>query len=112
MAVACIDQESRELTIASVGNVTAHIYGLFPTKRFEGSPFVLGDPRRGPRRIAKETFRLEKGEVLVLFTDGVSSRAQLEGERDLLREHPIRIAQSVLDRFGVTHDDALVLVVG
>ena len=112
MAVCAIDESTRDLTIASVGNVSAHVYGFGAARRFEGSSFVLGDPSRGPRRISTEVRRLERAEILVLFTDGVSSRTNLEGERDLLRQHPIRVAQQVLQRFGGTRDDALVLVVG
>ncbi len=112
MAVCAIEESSRDLAIASVGNVSAHVYGCGPARRFDGSSFVLGDPGRAPRRIPTERRRLERAEILVLFTDGVSSRANLEGDRDLLRQHPIRIAQHVLERFGGSHDDALVLVVG
>jgi anti-sigma regulatory factor (Ser/Thr protein kinase) len=110
MVVCAIDQGTREISIASVGNVSAHIYGFGPSKRFAGSAFVLGDPARAPRGTAMATLRLERGEVLVVFTDGVSARTNLEGERDLLRRHPIRIAQHVLEVHGGTRDDALVLV--
>ena len=111
MAVCAIEESTRDLTIASVGNVSAHVYGLGPSRRFDGSSFVLGGPGRAPRRIATEKRQLARPELLVLFTDGVSSRADLEGDRDLLRQHPIRVAQRVLERFGGSHDDALVLVV-
>jgi anti-sigma regulatory factor (Ser/Thr protein kinase) len=111
MAVCAIDEGTRGLTIASVGNVSVHVYGFGPAKRFDGSSFVLGDHGRAPRRIVTEERRLERAELLVSFTDGVSSRASLEGDRDLLRQHPIQIAQHVLERFGGSHDDALVLVV-
>ncbi len=111
MAVCAIEEGTRDVLLASVGNVSAHVYGFGPSRRFDGSSFVLGDPGRAPRRISTENRRLERAEVLVLFTDGVSSRANLEGDRDLLRQHPIRIAQQVLERFGGSRDDALVLVV-
>jgi anti-sigma regulatory factor (Ser/Thr protein kinase) len=111
MAVCAIDRSTRDLAIASVGNVSTHVYGFGAASRFDGSSFVLGDPSRGPRRISTETRRLARAEILVLFTDGVSSRTNLEGERDLLRQHPILIAQQVLERFGGFRDDALVLVV-
>jgi anti-sigma regulatory factor (Ser/Thr protein kinase) len=111
MAVCAIEETTRDLTIASVGNVSAHVYGLGPSRRFDGSSFVLGDAGRAPRRIATERRLLSRPDLLVLFTDGVSSRTNLDGDRDLLRQHPILIAQQVLERFGGSHDDALVLVV-
>jgi hypothetical protein len=48
----------------------------------------------------------------VLFSDGVRSRVDLAGELDLLREHPVVVAQRVVERFGRPDDDVLVLVVG
>jgi hypothetical protein len=48
--------------------------------------------------------------VLLMFSDGVSSRVDLSGEPELLREPPLVIAHQVLERWGRTTDDALVLV--
>ena len=36
----------------------------------------------------------------------------LTGEHDLLREHPVVIAQRVVERFARDNDDVLVMVVG
>jgi hypothetical protein len=52
---------------------------------------------------------LEEGALLVMHTDGLSSRTALEDPL-LLRRHPLEVAHALLQRFGKSHDDALVLV--
>jgi anti-sigma regulatory factor (Ser/Thr protein kinase) len=100
-----------EASVAGVGNVCAHVYGPGPSWRFGGSSYVLGSPGRGCR-IAVESHWLLTRDVLVLFTDGIRSRLDLTGELDLLREHPVVIAQRIVERFARDDDDVLVLVVG
>ncbi len=48
--------------------------------------------------------------MIVAYTDGLTSRVSLEEEPDILREHPIVIAQHLLQAFARNSDDALVLV--
>jgi hypothetical protein len=110
MAAVRID-DSSELTAAGVGNVSVHAYGFTGAWRFGGSSFVLGAPG-GARRIAAESHPLERGEAIAVFSDGVRSRIDLTGDRDLLREHPAVIAQTVVERFAREDDDVLVLVAG
>jgi N-acetylglucosamine kinase-like BadF-type ATPase len=100
-----------DVTAAGVGNVAAHAYGVGPSWRFGGSSFVLGAPG-GARRIAVEKHHLDSRDVLVLFTDGIRSRIDLTGELDLFREHPVVVAQRVVERFAREDDDVLVMAVG
>jgi anti-sigma regulatory factor (Ser/Thr protein kinase) len=99
------------LSVAGVGNVAAHTYGRGPSWRFGGSSFVLGAPG-GARRIAVEAHHLDDRDVLLLFSDGIRSRIDLTGELDLLREHPVVVAQRVVERFAREDDDVLVMAVG
>jgi anti-sigma regulatory factor (Ser/Thr protein kinase) len=109
MSVARIDEATGTLEHAGVGNVTARIEGRRRTKLLGSASWTLG--RRGSKlRTVMETVRLDDDEALVLFTDGLVSRASLE-ESDMLREHPAAIAQHLVERFARTTDDALALVV-
>jgi hypothetical protein len=103
-------QTADEIEAACVGNVSVHAYGFSAGWRMLGTSFVLDapDPTRKPVR---EEHPLGPRDALVLFTDGLSTRTQLEGDLDLLREHPIVIAHQLALRFGRDNDDALVLVV-
>jgi len=81
-----------------MGDVSLHVQGLETHRRVIGHPLV-------------DECALAQGDVVMLFTNGISTRADLEGELDLLREHPIVIAHQIVHRFARDDDDALVLVV-
>ena len=110
MAAARLDAAG-EVSVAGVGNVGAHVYGVGPSWRFGGSSFVLGAPG-GARRIALEKHWVRARDILVPFSDGIRSKLDLTGERELLREHPAVIAQRIVERFARDDDDVLVMVVG
>jgi anti-sigma regulatory factor (Ser/Thr protein kinase) len=99
------------VTMAGVGNVGACIFGTGATWRFGGSSFFLGAGARAPR-IGLERSRMQVRDVLVLFSDGIRSSIDLSRDFDLLREHPIVIAQRVVERYGRADDDVLVMVIG
>ena len=97
--------------LVGIGNVTAYVCGLQRTKRFTGTSFVVG-ARGEHRRPAAESVQLDSRDVLVVYSDGIRSGLDLAGDPDLLREHPIVVAQRVVERFGRADDDALVMVIG
>ena len=109
MAVLALRQQESSLELASVGNVTVELVQPRECRRFGGTSFVLGSTQRGWRAQANQS-AVEKDEALVLFTDGISSRASIEGDFTLLREHPVVIAHQLVERFGRDDDDVLVLV--
>ena len=96
--------------LVGIGNVTAYVYGLQRTKRFTGTSFVVG-ARGEHRRPAAESVQLDSRDVLVVYSDGIRSGLDLSGDPDLLREHPIVVAQRIVERFGRADDDALVMVI-
>jgi hypothetical protein len=110
MAVAALNLRSEAVSVACVGNVTVDVVGPKRNERFGGVSFVLGQ-REPSRRVRTEEATLGPWEALVMFTDGISSRASLQGESELLRAHPLVMAHHLLSRFYGGNDDALVLVV-
>jgi anti-sigma regulatory factor (Ser/Thr protein kinase) len=97
--------------LAGIGNVMARVYGLQGTRRFTGTSFVVG--ARGEHRPpARESVQLEPRDVLVVCSDGIRSGLDLTGQHELLREHPIVVAQRIVERFGRPDDDATVMVIG
>jgi hypothetical protein len=108
MAVGRIGGPAQEVSVASVGNVTTYVCGPRAARRIGGASWVLG--ARGPRRPAHvERVALGPRDVVLAFTDGITSRATLEGDLDVLLEHPVVIAQRVLERFARADDDVLVM---
>jgi anti-sigma regulatory factor (Ser/Thr protein kinase) len=110
MAVARIHEILGTVEHAAVGNVVARIDGYRRTHALPESASTLGRRGRHRARIAGETAPIAPGEALVLFSDGIASRATLADAPDVLREHPIVVAQHLLTTFGRITDDALVLV--
>jgi anti-sigma regulatory factor (Ser/Thr protein kinase) len=108
MAAAQIDEARDEIRVASAGNVSAQVVGLGGDRRFGGTSFVLGAPGYTLRAHA-EHGKLPRHDALVLFSDGLKTNVVLD--RELLREHPIVIAQRVHERFTRHNDDATVLVI-
>jgi len=109
MSVTRIEEPSGEAALTAVGNVSTNVCGPGVFERHIGSSAALGMPGQPPR-IRVERVHLRTWDTLVQFTDGLSGRASLDGEAPLLREHPIVIAQHLLERFGSDQDDVLVQV--
>ncbi|MCB9684971.1 MAG: SpoIIE family protein phosphatase [Alphaproteobacteria bacterium] len=103
--------QARTVEVAGVGNVAAHLYApgqapraLLPT------PGVLGV--RSPRRVtAARTFPLADRSVLIVHTDGLSSRTVMDPAGEGLFRSPVRVADLLMSRGAKAHDDVLVLVV-
>lgn len=94
--------DGRSLECGGVGNVELRTQGtkvpVMPT------PGILGHPRRQVRTVEAT---LTLGDRLVLFSDGVSSRMELEAVRGLSPEAACAL---LLERYGRETDDATVLV--
>jgi anti-sigma regulatory factor (Ser/Thr protein kinase) len=110
MAVAQLDEADAAIDFASVGNVATQAVRFRQTRKFSGSSFVLGIPTPSPKRITSERIPVDASDVIVMCSDGISSRFTLEERRDLLHASPVEIAQHVLETFGQDNDDATVLV--
>jgi anti-sigma regulatory factor (Ser/Thr protein kinase)/serine/threonine protein phosphatase PrpC len=110
MSIVRVAEPGNVATMGCAGNTSVHIYGIGPARRFSGPSFILGARGRAPKPFLEER-SLEPSDAVVLFTDGLSTKTDLEGELDLiLRKHPVRIAEELVKRFGRSNDDALVLV--
>jgi anti-sigma regulatory factor (Ser/Thr protein kinase) len=110
MAAARIGELDQSLRAAVMGDVGLHVNGPQTHRRVMGRSFVLGARGQRPKTVVEES-TLGTRDVVMLFSDGISARADLRADLDLLREHPIVIAHQVVERFARDNDDALVLVV-
>ena len=110
MAVVSLAEDGAgSIDLASVGNITIELVQPHSERRFGASSFVLGSSQRGWRPHV-EAGAMQAGEVLIVYTDGIESRATIHEELALLREHPITIAHQLVERFARDNDDVLVLV--
>ncbi len=110
MAVARIDLQLRQIEHAGVGDVGTHLCRPRESHRFSGGAGVLGAPDHRERKYVVEREPVQDHDVLVMFSDGLTTRVDISQELQLLRRHPIVIAAHLLERFGRSNDDAMVLV--
>lgn len=110
LAIVRFDALSRVLQCLSAGDIHVHLYHVRDAHFFTSTPFVVGDPALRSRRLRVEEAVVAPGSVLVMFTDGLSSRTTIKGELELLRKPAIVIAQDLLEKHSRGTDDALVLV--
>jgi anti-sigma regulatory factor (Ser/Thr protein kinase) len=110
MSVVRFDKQTRTIESVSAGDVRSHLYHLREAHFFTAIPVVLAAGQFQKQRIRVETVTVEAGSVLVMFTDGLKSRANLKGQLDVLRQPAISIAQHLLENESRPDDDALVLV--
>jgi anti-sigma regulatory factor (Ser/Thr protein kinase) len=101
--------EELSLTIAGAGNVTGMVLGPKTSQRMLGNAHILGSPQRPPR-FDQQQIALDAYRTVILFSDGISARADLSDEPETTRHPPIAVAQRLMERFGRRDDDVLVLV--
>ncbi|HEU5060286.1 MAG TPA: SpoIIE family protein phosphatase [Kofleriaceae bacterium] len=107
--IARLEPAGSALTVAGAGNVTSLVYGPGTAIRAMGNPHVLGSPHRQPR-FDEERIALQPHRTIVLFSDGISARADLSDEPEVFRQPPIVVAQRLIERFGRRDDDVMVVV--
>lgn len=99
MTVLKLDRERERLHHAAVGNV--ELCSLSEQRvRPVPKPGIVGG--RVPR-VHESSFDVVAGDLFVLFSDGISSRIELEPYRGLTAQH---MAEVIVCEHGKEHDDA------
>jgi serine phosphatase RsbU (regulator of sigma subunit) len=107
VGLCAIDAASGRLDYAGIGNTTIRRFGKAET-RLVSQDGVLGQNMRTPR---PQTLQLEPGDVIVLYTDGVSDRFTTDDYPGVRRHAPQQVANNIVQRFGKDHDDAACVAV-
>lgn len=106
-AVAGIDPVGRQLALASVGNVRVALFGERRV-HVDAMPGIVGAGIRLPRPIVLDW---ADRDLLVLWTDGVDARLDLDRAMLRLKHEPEALARRLLDDFATGTDDAGVVCV-
>jgi hypothetical protein len=106
VGIAKIDRERRTLAYAGLGNIEARIVSEHKVYR---PVSVNGIAGHSARKFREETFPFERGDLLVLHSDGISDRFELSS-RARSRD-PQMLAAQIAMEFGRSHDDQLLLIV-
>jgi serine/threonine protein phosphatase PrpC len=107
VGLCAINAATGRVDYAGIGNTTMRRFGKVET-RFVSQDGVLGQNMRTPR---PQTLQLESGDVIVLYTDGVSDRFTSDDYPGVLRHAAEEVASNIIQRFGKDHDDAACIAV-
>jgi negative regulator of sigma-B (phosphoserine phosphatase) len=102
-----IDSTTGNLDYVGIGNTCIRRFGESET-RLVSQDGVLGQNMRTP---LLQSLKLESGDVLVLYTDGVSDRFTAAEYPGVLRHAPKDVVRIILDRFGKDYDDSACIVI-
>jgi serine phosphatase RsbU (regulator of sigma subunit) len=108
VSIARIDLNAGELTYAGVGNVEAQFWQHEQSQRLIAYRGIVGVSLPTVRSFV---MALEPEWLLLLHTDGVSSRFAMESLPEFATSMPDSLATAVLNRYGRVTDDATVVVV-
>ena len=107
VGLCAIDAAAGRVDYVGTGNTSIRRFGRTET-RLVSQDGVLGQNMRTPR---PQTIQLEPGDLVVLYTDGVSDRFTPEDYPGLLLHAPKDVANNIVQRFGKDHDDAACIAV-
>jgi serine phosphatase RsbU (regulator of sigma subunit) len=114
MGIAAIDETEGTLTYAGVGNPRAMIVRAHRAASLGRDTFHLtsssGIVGRHYRSLWPESISLNKGDLVILYTDGIPTRMHVMDYDDGLRKDVQRLAERILRDWGRDTDDAAVLV--
>jgi len=107
VGLCAIDATTGRIDYAGIGNTTIRRFGKTET-RLVSQAGVLGQNMRTPLH---QIIQLEPGDLIVLYTDGVSDRFTSDDYPGVLHHAPKEAANNIVQRFGKDHDDAACIAV-
>jgi serine phosphatase RsbU (regulator of sigma subunit) len=107
VGLCAIDAVSGRVAYVGTGNTVLRRFGKTDT-RLVSQDGVLGQNMRTPR---PQTLQLEKGDLIVLYTDGVQDRFTSDDYPGVFHHVPKDVVRTIVERFGKDYDDAACIAV-
>jgi anti-sigma regulatory factor (Ser/Thr protein kinase)/serine/threonine protein phosphatase PrpC len=107
MSVAVADHEQKILTYAGVGNIGATLMTAATSRSLVSQNGTLGAMLP---RVQEYTYPIERNSLLLMFSDGLTSKASISSYPGLQSRPPILIAGVLYRDFTRKRDDATVLI--
>ena len=109
ISIALIDHKEGVLEYIGIGNVLTKIFNSTTTINPLKYAGFLGYKLRNFRVIR---YPWIKGNIIIMTSDGISERYDINKYPNFFKMHPIVIANAILKECGKTYDDATILVGG
>ena len=100
--ICVVNSVTRDVRYSGVGNTVLRTFGS-PTTRLISTDGIIGSRMRNP---AVRAARLNDSGLMLLYTDGVSDRFDVEQYPQILYHSVSAIARKIVARFGKPYDDA------
>ena len=107
VGLCAVDSAAGTLDYVGIGNTRIRRFGESET-RLVSKDGVLGQNMRTP---LLQSLTLESGDLIILYTDGVSDRFSAADYPGVLHHPPNEVVRIVLDRFGKDHDDSACIAI-
>jgi len=106
MGIAVVDVDNQVVTYAGIGNTRGLIAGRKTVYLRSGYGIVGG----GYNSLVPETVSLRRGDLLIMYTDGLEEFVRLDEYDATVRADPSRLARALLGEWRREGDDAAVVV--
>ncbi len=108
MAIAVIDEEKGQLGFVGVGNIAGCIFTDGARRHLMSHNGIVGS---NLRKVQEFCHPWEPGAMVILHSDGIATRWDLDSYPGLVFRHPSLIAAVLYRDFARKRDDAMVVVV-
>jgi negative regulator of sigma-B (phosphoserine phosphatase) len=107
VGLCAIDRATHKMDYVGIGNTAIRRFGTSET-RLVSKEGVVGQNMRSP---LLQTVALHPGDLVLLYTDGVSDHFGAADYPGVRSHAPEEIVQTVLDRYGKDHDDSACIAI-
>lgn len=106
MGMVVVDELHGNATFAGIGNIRILAYGSCTWLKKSDYGIVGG----GYKKLSPESVRLQPGDLIILFTDGIEEKLDLSKYDSDLLNSAQQLAEQILHDWYIERDDAAVLV--
>ncbi|MEM9540396.1 MAG: SpoIIE family protein phosphatase [Cyanobacteria bacterium P01_E01_bin.42] len=106
VGLAVLNVEQKELFYCGVGNTVIRILGK-RSRRLYSTDGIVGSHMRTP---VEQKLSLSVSDTLILYTDGIKDRFDLDDYPQIIYESPPVIVRNIVRRFEKVYDDATCIV--
>jgi anti-sigma regulatory factor (Ser/Thr protein kinase) len=107
LAVAVIDEQKEQLSFAGVGNIAGCIFSNGTRRHLMSHNGIVGS---NLRKVQEFVHPWEPGAMVILHSDGIATRWDLDSYTGLIFRHPSLIAAVLYRDFARQRDDTMVVV--